>query len=160
MRRRTRGGHDISIQCGPARCWITRWRRVLRIGHSQRAESLAPRYHPHGIYFTRIPGQITVSWGLFVREQTVRSGGASGSSPPGCSSSSIHRIDTLHHANNSLATLLSFFIGALFVDEAPPSELTNNRLTGGENQGLWRGLCSGKCSLEHSAKSEIGEGVF
>lgn len=125
-----RRGDDISIQCSPARCGITRWRRVLRIGHSQRAESLAPRHHSHGIYFTRIPGQITVSWRLFVREQTVRSGGASGGCPPGCSSSCIHRIDSLHHANNSLATLLSLLIRALFADEGLPSTSINDRRTG------------------------------
>jgi CheY-like chemotaxis protein len=61
----------------------------------------------------------------------LRSGGASGSSPPGCSSSCIHRIDSLHHVNNSLATLLSSFNRALFADEGLLSTSINDRLTGG-----------------------------
>ena len=60
----------------------------------------------------------------------LRSGGASGSSPPGCSSSCIHRIDSLHHVNNSLATLLSSFNRALFADGLLSTSI-NDRLTGG-----------------------------
>src|SRR5215472_2065526 len=60
----------------------------------------------------------------------LRSGGASGSSPPGCSSSCIHRIDSLHHVNNSLTTLLSSFNRALFADGLLSTSI-NDRLTGG-----------------------------
>jgi hypothetical protein len=124
MPRCTRADHGISIPCGPARYRTSRWGRTFRIGHSPPAASLASRDHSYNLWFTRLPREIPLTWGIFVREQTLRSGGASRTAPPGHSSPHLRWTSTTHHPSVSLARLLSLFLSALPMNRCRPPAIT------------------------------------
>ena len=72
----------------------------------------------------RLPREIPLTWGIFVCEQTLRSGCASRTAPAGHSSQHLRWTSTTHHPSVSLARLLSLFLSALPMNECRPPPIT------------------------------------